>query len=51
LLPWQSFSLAAMNPVDDSDLLLSELADFICPISGELMHDPVIADERTTIPG
>ena len=34
-----------MNPVDDSDLLLSELADYVCPISGELMHAPVIADD------
>ena len=45
-----------MNPVDDSDLLLSELADYICPISGELMHAPVIADdghsyERASIEG
>jgi hypothetical protein len=45
-----------MNPVDDSDLLLSELADYICPVSGELMHDPVIADdghsyERASIEG
>jgi hypothetical protein len=43
-----------MNPVDYSDLLYSELADYLCPISGELMHDPVLADdghnyERTCI--
>ena len=43
-----------MNPVDDSDLLYSELADYLCPISGELMLDPVLADdghnyERTCI--
>ena len=42
--------------LDDSDVIFSELADFICPISHGIMHDPVFADdghsyERESIQG
>ena len=45
-----------MEPIDDSNLLVSELADYLCPISSELMYDPVLADddhsyERASIQG
>jgi hypothetical protein len=34
-----------MNLKDESDLLLSGLADFVCPISGALLQNPVLADD------
>ena len=41
----QILSLRMASLPEDSDLLFTELADFICPISGGLMHDPVLADD------
>jgi hypothetical protein len=37
--------MANINADDDSDPLCTELADYLCPISFELMRDPVLADD------